>query len=206
MHDSRETIVSLNAARLVIQSVIGFALPGEPLPGGPRPRPHGRILSGHHIFERRRPGPCPTLHQVQVLARTLVIGLGTEVRHVDNERIALPAAARVAVPLAYVGRQVRAPAHDDVALPPLPLTDVVENRDAARRLHDAAEAAIVGSKFGKPAGQAALRQRAVLWTIVAIHAGGVVAQSNLGAPRRRCRIVLPAPAGRLLILACLGRL
>src|SRR5215475_2200832 len=127
MHDSRETIVSLNAAWLVIKSVIGVALPGELLLGGPRPRPHGRILSGHDVFERRRGGPCPTLHQVQILPRTLVIGLGTEVRHVDNERIALPAAARVAVPLAYVRRQVRAPVHDDVPLPPLPLTDVVED-------------------------------------------------------------------------------
>ena len=108
-----------------------------------------RSISRQNRARRTRSPPC--------LPRTLVIGLGTEIRHVDHERSALPAAARVAVPLAYVGRKVRAPVHDDVTLPPLPLTDVVEDRDAARRLHDAAEAAVVGSKFGKPAGQAALR-------------------------------------------------
>src|SRR5215831_2064318 len=75
MHDSRETIVSLNAARLVEKSVLGVALSGELLLGGPRPSPNGRIFGGHHVFERRRPGPCPMLHQVQVLPRTLVIGL-----------------------------------------------------------------------------------------------------------------------------------
>src|SRR5215470_16283977 len=75
------------------------------------------------------------------------IGLGTEVRHVDHQRIALPATARVAVPLAYLCWQVRAPVHDDVALPPLPLTDVVIDRHTAWRLHDPAEATVVGSEF-----------------------------------------------------------
>ena len=62
------------------------------------------------------------------------------------------------------------------ALPPLPLTHVVEDRDAARRLHDPAEAAGRASELGQPAGQAALRQRTVLRTIVAIHARGGVAR------------------------------
>ena len=158
MDDSGETEVSLDAARLVVKPVVGVALPGELLLGGPRPRPHGRVFGGHHVFERRRPGPRPTLDEVQVLARALVIGLGTEVRHVDDERVALPVTARVAVPLADVRRQVRAPVHDDVALPPLALTDVVVDRDAARRLDDPAEAAVVGAEFGQPAGQAALRR------------------------------------------------
>src|SRR5262249_40710411 len=189
MYYSRQAIVSLNAAWLVIKSVLGVALPGELLLGGPWPRPYGWIFSGHDVFERRWPRPGPALHQVQVLPRTLVIGLGTEVRHVDHQRIALPATARVAVPLAYLCWQVRAPVHDDVALPPLPLPDVVIDRDTAWRLHDPAEATVVGSEFRKPAGQAALRQRTVLRTIVAIHAGGVVPQGPFGAPRRRRGIV-----------------
>jgi hypothetical protein len=57
MHDSGKTIVSLDAARLVIKSVIGVALPGELLLGCPRLRPHSRILNGHDVFERRWPGP-----------------------------------------------------------------------------------------------------------------------------------------------------
>ncbi len=61
--------------------------------------------------------------------------------------------------------------HDDIALPPLALTHVVEDRDAAWRLHDLAEAAAErGAKFGQPAGQAALGQRGILRTIVAINA------------------------------------
>src|ERR1700686_1607113 len=121
MNYPRETIVSLNAARLVIKSVILVALPGELLLGGPRPRPHGRIISCHGVFERRRSGPCPTLHQMQVLPRPLEIGLGTEVRHVDHERIALPVAARVAIPLADIGRQMEAPVPGNITFPLAPV-------------------------------------------------------------------------------------
>src|SRR5882672_11026169 len=113
-------------------------------------------------------------------------------------------AARVAVPLANIGRQMRASVHDDVALPALALTDVVEHRDAARRLHDAAEA--VASNPGQLRCQAAVRQRAVLRTVEAIHARRIVARRELRAPRRWCRIVLPAPTGDRLVLAGLGRL
>src|SRR5258708_17674361 len=45
------------------------------------------------------PGARPALDQVQILARTLIIGLRTEVGHVDHKRVALPMAARVAEPL-----------------------------------------------------------------------------------------------------------
>ena len=114
--------------------------------------------------------------------------------------------ARVAVPLADVSGQVRASVHHDVALPALPLADVVVDRDAAGRLHDPAEAAVVGAELGQPAGQAAFREGTVLGTVVAVHARGVVAQRRLRAPRRRGRIVFPASAARLLVLAGLGRL
>jgi hypothetical protein len=93
VNDSRQTIISLDAARLVKNSVFCVALPGELLLGGPRPRPHGRIFSGHHVFQRRWFGPCPTFDQVQVLARSLIIGFRTEVGHIDHEGIALPVAA-----------------------------------------------------------------------------------------------------------------
>src|SRR5260370_24729926 len=106
---------------------------------------------------------------MQVLTGALVVGLRTEVRHIDHERVALPAAARVAIPLADVARQVWTSVHDDVALPALTLADVVKNRDAAGRLHDAAEAAGRGPQFRHSAGQAAIRQRAILPTIVPVH-------------------------------------
>src|SRR5262249_22204525 len=64
----REAIVSFEAARLVIDSVLLVALLGELLLYGPRPRPHRRIFDGRDVFERVWPGPRPALDQVQVLA------------------------------------------------------------------------------------------------------------------------------------------
>src|SRR5882672_11864704 len=167
MQQPRQAIVSFEAARLVINSVLSIALLGELLFDGPRTRPHRRIFDRDGVFERVRPGPRPTLDQMQILARALKIGLRTEVRHVDDEAIALPVAARVAVPLANVGRQMRASVHDDVALPPLALAHVVEHRDAVWRLHDTPEAD--AAELRKAPGQAALPQRGVLRTVMTIH-------------------------------------
>src|SRR6267154_1687714 len=195
----RERIVSFDAARFVIRFVLLVALFGELLFDGPWPRPHGRIFDRDDVLERGWPGPRPALDQVQFLARALKIGLRTEIRDVDYERIALPVATRVAVPLADVGRQVRTSVHDDVPLPPLPLTHVVEHRDAAWCLHNSAEApAVRGSKFGQPSRQTAVRQRAVLRAIMAIHTRRVVARRKLFTQRRARRIVLPTVTGHRL--------
>src|SRR5712675_1047451 len=203
----REAIVSFDAARLVINSVRLIALLGEFLLYGPGLSPHGRIFDGHDVFKRGRGGPRPALGEVQVLARAPIVGLRTEIRHVNDEGAALPMAAGVAKPLADASRQMGAPVHDDIALPDLPLTDVVEYRDAAWRLHDAAEAAAeCGSKLGQPARQAALRQTAVLRAVIAVHALGVVARRKVGASRRGRRIILAAATARRLAFACLGRL
>src|SRR5438876_4462201 len=147
MQQPWETIVAFDAARLGINSVLLLALPRELLPDGPRTRPHRRVFDRDLVGEGLWPGAHPALNQVQVLARSKYIGFRTEVGHVDHKRVALPTAARVAVPLTDVGRQVGAPVHDDVPLPPLSLTHVVEDRDAARRLHDPAEAAGGAAKF-----------------------------------------------------------
>src|SRR6266853_546363 len=145
----------------------------------------GRAIRRTDVFERGWPGARPALDQMQVLARALIVRLRAEVRHVDNERITLPVTTRVTVPLADIGRQVRTSVHDDVALPPLPLADVVEDRDAARCLHDPAEAAGRAPKLRQPAGEAAVRQRIVLRTVMAIHARRVVARRKLRESRRR---------------------
>src|SRR5262245_27645262 len=83
MNDARETIVSLDAPRLGIKSVVLVALPRELFPDCPWPRPHGRIFDGDFILERARSGTGPALDEMQVLAGALKIGLGAEVRHVD---------------------------------------------------------------------------------------------------------------------------
>src|SRR5258708_16228912 len=106
---------------------------------------------------------------MQVLTGPLVGRLRTEVSHIDHERVALPVAARVAIPLADAARQVWTSVHDDVALPALTLAHVVKNRDSAGRLHDAAEAAGRGAEFRQSAGQAPVRQRAILRTTAPGH-------------------------------------
>src|SRR5262249_3403797 len=122
MKQAWKTKVSFDAARLGIDSVFLVALENEFLFGGPGPHPHGRVFDGHRIVKGGRTGSGPALDHVQILARSLEIGLWTEIRHVDHERIALPVSARVPKPLANTGRQMRTPIHDDIALPPLALT------------------------------------------------------------------------------------
>src|ERR1700736_4224324 len=168
MQQPWEAKVSFDAARLVIKSVLLIALLGELFLDGPWPRPHGRIFDLDLVFERGRAGRRPAFDQMQVLARSLKIGLRAEVRHVDDEGVALPAATRVAIPLADIGRQMRASVHDNVPLPSLPLADVVEDRDAALCLHAPRMAAGPASELGQPAGEAAVRQIAILRTIMAI--------------------------------------
>src|SRR6266550_349418 len=146
LQQPRETVVSFDAARLGIYSVFLVVLQSEFLFGGPWPRPHSRIIDCYGIVKRRGAGPCPAFHHVQILARSLKIGLRGEIRNVDHEGVALPAPTRVAVPLANAGGQMGAAVHDDIALPPLALTHVIEHRDPAGRLHDASKADAIGDR------------------------------------------------------------
>src|SRR5580704_2336786 len=83
MQQPRQAVISFDAARLVIDSVLLVTLPGELLLGGPWPRPHGRIFHHDLVFEGLWSGARPALDEVQVLARPLEIGFRTEVGHVD---------------------------------------------------------------------------------------------------------------------------
>src|SRR5262249_29504016 len=97
-------IVSLVAARLVVDSVRLLALSDELLRDRPWLRPHGPILDGDHVFEGVRPDSRPALDQMQILPRALKIRLRTEVRYVDDEAAALQMPTRIAIPLADAGR------------------------------------------------------------------------------------------------------
>src|SRR5262252_10874177 len=101
VEQTREAKVSFDTARLGIKPILLVALPGKFLHHRPRPGPYGRIFDGDPVFERGRARSRPALDKVQVLARALKISLRSEVCHVDQERIALPTAPRVAVPLTY---------------------------------------------------------------------------------------------------------
>src|SRR5438105_629880 len=116
----------------------------------------------------------------------------TEVRHVDHEGVALPAAARIAIPLADRSRQVRASVHDDVALPPLALADIVEDRNAAGCLHDPAVAAGAVAELGQSAGQAAVRQVTVLRAVMTVDRDDIVAGRGFRKTRGGRRIVFAA--------------
>src|SRR5882672_7808440 len=128
--------VSFHAPRLVIDPVFLLVLPGEFLRDRPGARPHGRILDRHDVFKRGGAGAGPALDEVLALARAAVVRLRAEVADIDHQRVALPAATRVAEPLADLRWQMRAAVHHDAALPALALSDVVVHGDAARCLHD----------------------------------------------------------------------
>src|SRR5262249_28663024 len=158
----------------------------ELLDHGPGPRPHRRILDRRLVFKRVGRGASPALDQVQVFARAAIVALRAEVGDVDHEGVSLPAAARIAEPLADLGWQMRAAVHHDGPLPALALAHVVVHRYATRRLHDPAEAAaaIAGAELRQPDGQAAVRQRAILGAVMAVDACCVVAGGKLVTPRR----------------------
>jgi hypothetical protein len=86
MQQPGQTKVSLDAARLRVNSVLRIALAGELLLGGPGPCPHRWIFDSYLVGKRARPRPRPTLDQVQVFTRPLEVGLRAEIRHVDDER------------------------------------------------------------------------------------------------------------------------
>ena len=144
---------------------------------------------------------------MQIFARALVIGLWAEIRNVDDQRIAFPMTAGIAVPLPDIRRRMWTAVHDDIALPALTLTDVIKHRDAAGCLDDAAKASAEGgTEFGQAAGQAAFREGNILRIVVAIIPSGDITRRWCLAQRRGFGIVFSACAGRLLILAGPSRL
>src|SRR5207342_295153 len=92
----RQGIISLDTAGFVIDSIFFVVLFGELFLDGPWSRPHGRIFDHDLVFERGWPGAGPALDEAQVLARPPKISSRTEVRHVDDQRIAFPVATRIA--------------------------------------------------------------------------------------------------------------
>src|SRR5258708_7707052 len=115
----REGIVSFDATRFVIRFVFLVALFAELLFDGPWPRPHGGVFDCDDVLERGWPGPRPALDQVHIFTGALKIGFPAEVRDVDHELIALPAAPRFALPLPDVVRQSPAPHPTTPPSPPL---------------------------------------------------------------------------------------
>ena len=142
--------------------------------------------------------PREPFDELQVLGGAADGKLRREIRGLDDQRIALEAAARVAVAEADVARRM-APAQIDDALESLALPGVDADRDRVRPLHDAAESGEVRFRSR----HAAVAHALILGAVVAVHALRVVERGHFGAARR-WRPVLPAVAGRHLVLAGIG--
>jgi hypothetical protein len=162
------------------------------------------IITGSASGRFSRPGPRPALDEMEILARALKILLLRKVRDVDDEGIALPARAGIAISLANVGGQMGTSVHDDVPLPPLSLTYVVEHRDSAGCLDDPVCALAPDAR--QPGGQTSHRRRALLRTVVAIYRYQVVTGRGFGEAQRGRRIVFAAGTAAVLDPAGLGRL
>src|SRR5204863_4834627 len=120
------------------------------------------------------------LDEMQVLAGSLIVGLRREVGDVDDERVAVPVAARVAMPLADVRGKMRRAGDWNHALPAF-----IEDRDRAGRLHD-----LLHAEVRKPAGEASLTESEIFRTVRAIDDAvahdlrGEVVGRRLAAARR----------------------
>src|ERR1700730_17347307 len=123
---------------------------------------------------------------MQVVTGAHEVALRREIGDVDDQRITLPAATRVAEPLTDGWRKMRAPVHGDDALPPLPLANIVEDRHRAGVIHDAP----VATKIWQQGAHATLRHAAVLRAVGAVEASRVVEGRDLRSAWRG-RAVLP---------------
>nr|AAP58584.1 hypothetical protein [uncultured Acidobacteriota bacterium] len=197
----RETVVALVAARLVIDAIGLLVLPHQVLLRRPRPRPGGGILHRDRVLDGAGVGPGESLHEVQLVTRSLIAELGREVRDVHHQRVPLPTATRVAETKPDRRRKMLAAIHRNHPLPSLTLTGVVEDRHHSLALDDAPVTAEVG-QYGA---HAALGHAAILGVVVPIGAPGVVEGRDL-VPSRRDRPVLAAGAGAVAVLARFGGL
>ena len=194
----RQPVVPLVAPRLVVDPVLPVALPRQLLADRPRRHPRRRILDRHLVFERVLVEARVAFDQAPVRARFAEGELGREVGGLDDQGVALPAAARIAVPQTDPGRRMAA-AQVDGALVSLALPGVVADGDGVLALHDAAEPVQVG----RAPRHAPVAQALILRAEVAVHAAGVV-EGNDVEPARRRRSVLPAGAAAAADTAGLG--
>ena len=146
---------------------------------GPGRRPHRRVRDRDRVLHRVRIHPREPFDELQVLGGAAERELRREIRGLDDQRIALEAAARVAVAEADVARRM-APAQIDHALVALALPGVDADRDGVRPLHDAAEPVEVRRRSP----HAAVAQALILRAVVTVHAPRVVERGHFGEARR----------------------
>ena len=132
---------------------------------GPRARPGGGVADRELVEQRVGVQPREALDEVRAGARIAERGLGEEVAGRDDQRVALPARARVADPLADARGQMRPAVERDE---PCAVDHLVEDRHVAGRLEDL-DVVVVGARGhrrpGVEAEEAAFRDAAVLGAV-----------------------------------------
>ena len=118
---------------------------------------------------------------MQVLAGTLVVGLGTEIGDVDDQGVTLPLSTRVPPPLADVRGQMRTVGHGDNARPTLALAGVIEHRYCSRRLHNLQEETDDAAEIGQTRRHTPLPKASVFRAVGAIEGA---------TPGRACRRIV----------------
>src|ERR1051325_1166258 len=84
-----------------------FLSPLEAKHDCPRPRPGGGIFERDLVFERVRANTPELFDHMQVFRRSHEVTLRVKIRGVDDQRLSLPMAPRIAVPLANRRWKVR---------------------------------------------------------------------------------------------------
>src|SRR5262249_52679330 len=102
----------------------------------PRPRPGGGVFHHDGVLEPIFVHSLEAFDQVKVFARSLELARRVEVGDVDDERIPLPVAGCIAVPVADARRSVRPAADRYRSYETLTLPEVVIDADLSWRLHD----------------------------------------------------------------------
>src|ERR1700730_4730897 len=128
---------------------------------GPRPHEGVRIVDGEPEVDRVLAHACEALDRVKGRAGAPVAGLVREVLALDNQRIAIPVATRLAEPLMDLRAELRASIQWDE---PRLVNHLVRDRDVSRTLNDPDVVVIEAgeNRGGEPPGNAPLERAAVL--------------------------------------------
>src|SRR5262245_30060323 len=99
----------------------------------PRTRERGRVVHGELVQQRVLVDASETLDEMELVVSPAKTGPAVEVRRVDDERVALPLAARIAQPRPHAGRDVRTAVQRN---DPRVVNHLVGDDDVARHLKD----------------------------------------------------------------------
>ena len=132
LQETDHSQIALVTPRFVIDPIQLTVLPDQFHLRGPGACPRRRILDRDGVLERVGVTRGPALDEMQVLAGVLKVEIRFEIDDIDDERIAVPSAARVPKRLADMWWEMRPVRHRDDPLEALALADVIVNRDDSR--------------------------------------------------------------------------